>query len=258
MAERGWHPDPGGRYDLRWFDGTQWTEHVVRAGVPAIDPVPGQGPTPLPELAPPLVPAPTVREPRPPRQRNGLALAALIVGAIGVVVGLVPIFFFVSGPLGLTAIVLGVVGITSGVRRTGTGRGMAIAGMATGAVAMVLAIAGVIAVGFLIERTVEVIEEATGPADPTTFDLDQLDCRALPAGTVSYTGAITNLDDRTRNFLVDVDFRAPGSGERLDRGSTVVPDVDPGERVRFEVVANPPGRPELVECTGIEVSNFFS
>jgi len=27
MAPPGWHPDPSGQSRLRWWDGTQWTEH---------------------------------------------------------------------------------------------------------------------------------------------------------------------------------------------------------------------------------------
>lgn len=26
----GWHPDPTGRFDRRYFDGRQWTRHVTR------------------------------------------------------------------------------------------------------------------------------------------------------------------------------------------------------------------------------------
>lgn len=28
----GWHPDPLGRFDSRWFDGDRWTQHVGRVG----------------------------------------------------------------------------------------------------------------------------------------------------------------------------------------------------------------------------------
>jgi hypothetical protein len=34
-----WYPDPMGRHELRYWDGSQWTEHVTDAGVPATDPV---------------------------------------------------------------------------------------------------------------------------------------------------------------------------------------------------------------------------
>lgn len=29
-AAEGWHPDPLGRFDSRWFDGSRWTQHVGR------------------------------------------------------------------------------------------------------------------------------------------------------------------------------------------------------------------------------------
>ena len=37
-----WHPDPTGRHDHRWWDGTRWTEHVADAGVAGVDPLEGQ------------------------------------------------------------------------------------------------------------------------------------------------------------------------------------------------------------------------
>jgi hypothetical protein len=33
-----WHPDPTGRYDQRWWDGSLWTEHVTRDGAQTEDP----------------------------------------------------------------------------------------------------------------------------------------------------------------------------------------------------------------------------
>ena len=34
-----WHPDPTGRFDLRYWDGALWTEHVTRNGEQSTDPV---------------------------------------------------------------------------------------------------------------------------------------------------------------------------------------------------------------------------
>jgi Domain of unknown function (DUF4328)/Protein of unknown function (DUF2510) len=34
-----WHPDPTGRFDLRWWDGRLWTEHVTEDGRQAVDPI---------------------------------------------------------------------------------------------------------------------------------------------------------------------------------------------------------------------------
>jgi hypothetical protein len=35
----GWHPDPRGRHDMRYWDGAKWTDHVSDAGVTSTDPV---------------------------------------------------------------------------------------------------------------------------------------------------------------------------------------------------------------------------
>lgn len=42
-SNAGWHPDPVGVAELRYFDGTQWTEHVSTGGVQAVSPLPGVG-----------------------------------------------------------------------------------------------------------------------------------------------------------------------------------------------------------------------
>ena len=34
----GWYPDPSGRFELRYWDGSRWTEHVSRAGQQYTDP----------------------------------------------------------------------------------------------------------------------------------------------------------------------------------------------------------------------------
>ena len=34
----GWYADPSGRYELRYWDGNAWTEHVSRAGQQFTDP----------------------------------------------------------------------------------------------------------------------------------------------------------------------------------------------------------------------------
>jgi hypothetical protein len=34
-----WHPDPTGRHQQRWWDGTRWTEHVADAGASGADPI---------------------------------------------------------------------------------------------------------------------------------------------------------------------------------------------------------------------------
>ena len=37
MTLAGWHKDPSGRHELRFWDGDRWTEHVVDEGIPGLD-----------------------------------------------------------------------------------------------------------------------------------------------------------------------------------------------------------------------------
>ena len=38
-AVPGWYRDPGGRHELRYWDGLRWTEHVFDRGTQAVDPI---------------------------------------------------------------------------------------------------------------------------------------------------------------------------------------------------------------------------
>ena len=35
-----WYPDPGGRHQVRYWDGSSWTDHVTDDGVQSVDPLP--------------------------------------------------------------------------------------------------------------------------------------------------------------------------------------------------------------------------
>ncbi len=48
-APANWYADPFGRHELRYFDGTNWTEHVSSHGQTSVDPPVGAGPIPTVE-----------------------------------------------------------------------------------------------------------------------------------------------------------------------------------------------------------------
>jgi hypothetical protein len=62
MTAPGWHPDPYRRHELRWWDGTTWTEHVSDQGVASVDAV-GSAPVAAAEAG--WLP-PTVQQPIAP------------------------------------------------------------------------------------------------------------------------------------------------------------------------------------------------
>ncbi len=114
---------------------------------PASAPVP-----PVPPMPPPpaYAYAPPPGVPPPPAypvkaKTNGLALASMILGIVGITVGLCLIFFPV---MPILAVVFGHLGLSQ-TRSTGApGRGYAIAGLVTGYIGIALAILWLIAIIF--------------------------------------------------------------------------------------------------------------
>jgi hypothetical protein len=67
MTEASWLADPTGRHELRYWDGSSWTDHVSDQGVTGLDPV---GAPPVVPEAPPVSP-PSVSEPTAPQPAVG-------------------------------------------------------------------------------------------------------------------------------------------------------------------------------------------
>ncbi len=49
----GWYADPAGRHEHRFWDGTEWTDHVSDQGQAGIDPVPAAGSPAMPQVSKP-------------------------------------------------------------------------------------------------------------------------------------------------------------------------------------------------------------
>ncbi len=64
-----WYPDPMGRHEYRWYDGTQWTDQVSSHGRTSTDPLTAHNPVPLSDV-------------KPERFAKGLAKAGVEVGAV--------------------------------------------------------------------------------------------------------------------------------------------------------------------------------
>lgn len=62
----GWHSDPLGGHELRYWDGSAWTDHVSDHGATGTDAIPADGPPP-----PPPAPAPPPPPPTAPAAKSG-------------------------------------------------------------------------------------------------------------------------------------------------------------------------------------------
>jgi hypothetical protein len=103
--------------------------------------------------------------------RNGLGIAALILGIIGVLSGFVR-FYWVAGVLGIIGLILGLIGYGRFQRSEATNGATALWGIITGAVAVVFSFVGVI---FLTPGSADPSDEPSAAAGDT----------ASPAGETS-------------------------------------------------------------------------
>ncbi|MEU7646019.1 DUF4190 domain-containing protein [Streptomyces huasconensis] len=131
---------------------------------------------------------PRPQPPQQPRQsqpqvRNGLGTAALVLGIIGVLCGLLPILFWAAGILAVLALVFGSIGIGRARDGQATNKGTAIWGTSLGAVAAVLAVIGLVISVSIIDDAVDDLDGTGGKKDtsstaPTRPGTDPGDQRA--------------------------------------------------------------------------------
>ncbi|MEU0133502.1 DUF4352 domain-containing protein [Streptomyces sp. NPDC006296] len=106
--------------------------------------------------------------------RNGLGTAALVLGIIGTVSGLVPFLFWLAGILGLIALILGLAGRGRATRGEATNKGVTTFGAVLGLVALVLSVVGAVltfkAVDGVMKEVDKAVAEASASAEPATAD----------------------------------------------------------------------------------------
>lgn len=134
---------------------------------------------PSPEATPPLQPAPMMP---PPQRGNGLAVAGFVLGLLGLLGSWIPVVNFFAIALAVIGVILAAVGLAKS-RTSGSGKGLAIAGLVLGVLAVVLAV--VVNVAF-IDAVDKAVDDATssevegstdGTADGSSRD------KPAPAGS---------------------------------------------------------------------------
>ncbi|MER6605115.1 DUF4190 domain-containing protein [Streptomyces sp. NPDC000927] len=102
--------------------------------------------------------------------RNGLGIAALVLGVIGAVSGLIPLLFWLAGILGVIGLILGLSGRGRAKRGEATNKGVATFGAALGLVSLILAVVGAVitfkAVGDAVDELDKAVSGATASAKP--------------------------------------------------------------------------------------------
>lgn len=207
----GWYPDPTGRFEYRYHNDRHWTADVANSGQRYIDPIPAP-----PATVGGLLPS----GPSTPSGEggNGLAVASMVCGIVGVTIAWVPFF----GIAGLIAAVVGLALSVPALRRskpTGARRGVAITGLVTSAMGVVLGVLGIVLTVYLV-RAIERFD------DPGAVDAAITSCEQDGTDVVA-TGELTNRSGSERDYSVHV---------RLGLGNTdwvSVDDVPAGETTTF-------------------------
>ncbi|MFD0073661.1 DUF4190 domain-containing protein [Streptomyces sp. NPDC127166] len=107
----------------------------------------------------------------PQVMRNGLGTAALILGIIGTISGLIPLFFWLAGILGLIALILGLVGKGRVKRGEASNKGVALTGAILGLVSLILSVVGLVITVTAVSDAVDEIDKSikdTAPKDPSS------------------------------------------------------------------------------------------
>jgi len=97
-----------------------------------------------------------------PTPSSALAIASLILGVIGLLSG----WLIFGGALGLVGVILGIVALVKVKNGTASGKGMAIVGIVTGALGMIVAVVvlilGMIGLGMLGDCAEKAVQDSNG------------------------------------------------------------------------------------------------
>jgi hypothetical protein len=106
------------------------------------------------------------------RRRNGMGTTALVLGVVAIVLVLLLLFSPVGAFLGLLAVLFGILGIMRANRGEADNRGQAVAGLVTGAIALLVGAFFTISIGVWFSTHVndfnrfgQCIEDSSGPDD---------------------------------------------------------------------------------------------
>jgi hypothetical protein len=198
----GWYPDPSRRFQLRYFNGHQWTGDVAVDGQRHLDPLGLAGP------------ATSTRG-----QTRAAAVASFVLALGALVTGWVPFIVVFSIVAAVLAVIFGIMGIRAARRQGGYGKGFAVAGLVISAPAAAACVAGVALSIYVWGAVVDWNE-------PGPYKVVPSSC-AVVSGEATFEGTVANLSDRRRDYnivvritAVDGDHRDVVTVEGVDAGTT--------------------------------------
>ena len=222
----GWYADPLRRFELRYYNGSSWTADVSTDGDRFVDPLglelPDRSSAGVSTTNSPTNSALTDNSPA----TNSPATAAMVLGIIAVAISWLPFIVVLGAVAAVLALAFGSVGVRRSTP-SGVGRSRAIAGLVTGASALVLAALGAVLTFVVLDVYDAYLDP--GPNETTITSCEIVGSRAIASGTLE------NLGTDTADFSVLVGFVRPDTDNPHRAGRVVLDDVEPGETTEFRV-----------------------
>jgi hypothetical protein len=253
MAMAGWYADPLGIHEKRFFNGHVWTDRVTDREVERRDPLGNAAPPPpytptvsgiAPQYAagpqygvapqygthPQYVVAQQYVVVNPQHIGNGFAVAALVLGIIGVLFAGGWLSYVFGLICGLLALVFGLLG-----RRNVTTRGASLGGLATAGIVLGCV---ALALGFYTmwrwHRVASTLRSfatqvAAVDADPTSNQVRVTSCyRDSATQAPAAAGTLVNTSGEKQAFRVTIAFRIAAAPTTV-YGSGTTDEVSPGD-----------------------------
>jgi hypothetical protein len=202
-----WYPDPTGRFELRYFNGSTWTADVAEGGRRLVDPRhdtdPGR-------------PGSAGR-----RGKDRLAGLSMLAGIVAVAVGWMPYVVAVGAVAAVAAIALAVVARRRAAR-TGLHDPRAGVGLLMGCIGLLTCVAGVL-------LTIVFVDALDRFGDPAPHRAEISDCRTVDGLTtaevaLTATGEPGGTGDAA-DFTVEVHFVRSGTDNVLATSRLELDDV---------------------------------
>jgi hypothetical protein len=205
----------------------------------------------------PPPPAPPTPSPVPP-PANGLATAALVLGIIGVLFGLIPLTAFVAIILGVLALIFGLVGRSKQTKRT-----MATWGAALGLASIILAIIGFVILANAVDDVDDAFQDfdnqvaEEGQRELADVDLTSCDVDNT-LNTMVATLHVTNNSSERSEYAIDVVFNDEANGNQLGTGFAIVNNLDPDQETDVDADSLESAPAGGFTCDVVSVDRFAS
>lgn len=152
--------------------------------------------------------------PAPQAARNGLGTAALVLGIIGALSGIPMILFWLAAPLGILAVIFGFVGRSRVKKGQATNKGVALTGLITGVIAIILSVVGLCVTVFAVNEAADEVQKQVDQISGQPKDEGGKSAQNLaPGATAKYNNGVQVTVSKATPYTVDPNTLIDGHTE---------------------------------------------